>query len=480
MPIDELPNEIIGEIIKSVDSLKDLATICHCSKRFSSITLPILYSSPKLTGAISMQKFLITILDKPEKACLVKSFNTRMKLLSIREETYMNDDAYCEMPAFYITTACRAKVLIIAQEVFASQSEATTWARDLFDPLCWDTVIPLLSLIMPNLEMFKTHTFVGQSLYARQSSYAANNYADEKAFLGKVFALAAMKQRRLPSSQWSENEKYTMSKLKNVSMTMHYEEEPGSQPQSILPIVQLPSLTDFTCSNLYDEFPVLRHETPSNILNLSFKDARLSSVSLVNLLPLFPHLERFEYRHKETLAPWNLCPYYIGKSIQHLKSSLKELTIGEITPEDFDELHDLIGRIDDEQQCLPLGSLVQFSKLRKLEGSMYLFMGREKGFHQGRWDPFRRFYTKKQHVEFVTSLPETLEVLVVTNCFDFIFLVIDVLFEHVRLGNGLKSLRRIDLVFFKGAYMDPKDRKGTWWEEEGQKLGIVLTRRNTD
>jgi hypothetical protein len=479
MPIDELPNEIIVEIIKSIDSLKDQATICLCCKLFNSITLPVLYSSPKLTGAISVQKFLNTILDKPEKACLVKSFDTRMKLLSIREEIYMTDDAYCEWPPFYITTACRAKVLVIAQEVFPSQSEATTWLRELFDPLCWDTVIPLLALILPNLEMFKTHTFTGQCLYAQQSSYAANNYADEKAFLGKAFALAAMKQRRLPNTQWSENEKYTMSKLRSVSITLHFEEATGSQPQSILPIVQLASLTDFTCSNLQDVFPVLRHETPSNILNLSFKGGRLSSVSLMNLLPLFPHLERFEYHHKKTL-PWNLCPYAIGRSIQHLKSSLKELVIGETVPADFDELYDLIGRIDDEQQCLPLGSLVQFSKLRKLEGSIYLFMGREKGLHQGRWDPFRRVYTKKQHVEFVTSLPETLEVLVVTNCFDFIFPVIDILFEHVRSGNGLKSLRRIDLVFFEGAYMDPKDRKGTWWEEEGAKLGIVLTRRNTD
>jgi hypothetical protein len=69
MPIDELPNEIIVEIIKSVDSLKDLATICFRSKRFSLITLPILYSSPKLTGAISIQQFLVTILNKPEMAC---------------------------------------------------------------------------------------------------------------------------------------------------------------------------------------------------------------------------------------------------------------------------------------------------------------------------------------------------------------------------------------------------------------------------
>jgi hypothetical protein len=289
-----------------------------------------------------------------------------------------------------------------------------------------------------------------------------------------------MRQQRLLSSQWSENEKYTMSKLKSVSITMHYEETPGSQPQSILPIVQLPSLTGFTCSNLYDNFPFIRHKTPSNILKLSFEDALLNSVSLRNLLPLFPHLERFEYHHKETLTPWNLCPYDIGMSIRHLKSSLKELVIGETTPEDFDKLHDLISRIDDEQQCLPLASLVQFSELRGLEGSMYLFMGREKGFHHDRWDRFRRFYTKKQHVEFVTSLPEALEVLVVTNCFDFVFPTIDALFEHVRLGNGLKSLRRIDLVCFEGAYMDFKDRKGTWWEEKGAKLGRVLTRRNAN
>ena len=131
---------------------------------------------------------------------LGQKFDTRMKLLSIREETYMTDDAYCEIPALYITTACKAKVLIILQEAFPSQSEAATWLRDCFDPLYWDTVVSLLSLVLPNLEMFKTHTFVGQNLYA------VNNFADEKKFLGKAFTLAAMRQRRLPSPQWSENE----------------------------------------------------------------------------------------------------------------------------------------------------------------------------------------------------------------------------------------------------------------------------------
>jgi hypothetical protein len=86
-----------------------------------------------------------------------------------------------DWPALYITTACKAKVLIILQEVFLSQSEATTWLRDCFGPLCWDTVIPLLSLMLANLEMFKTHTFVGQNLYA------VNNFADEKEFWGKAF-----------------------------------------------------------------------------------------------------------------------------------------------------------------------------------------------------------------------------------------------------------------------------------------------------
>jgi hypothetical protein len=184
---------------------------------------------------------------------LGQKFDTRMKLLSIREETYMTDDAYCEIPALYITTACRAKALSILQEVFPSQSEATTWLRDCFDPLYWDTVVSLLSLVLPNLEMFKTHTFVGQNLYA------VNNFADEKKFLGKAFTLAAMRQQRLPSSQWSENKKYTMSKLKGVSITMHYEETPGSQPQSILPIVQLPSLTDFTCCTTIFLFYGIRH-----------------------------------------------------------------------------------------------------------------------------------------------------------------------------------------------------------------------------
>jgi hypothetical protein len=40
--------------------------------------------------------------------------------------------------------------------------------------------------MLANLEMFKTHTFVGQNLYA------INNLADKKEFLGEAFALAAM------------------------------------------------------------------------------------------------------------------------------------------------------------------------------------------------------------------------------------------------------------------------------------------------
>jgi hypothetical protein len=50
-------------------------------------------------------------------------------------------------------------------------------------------------------------------------------------------------------------------------------------------------------------------------------------------------------------------------------------------------------------------------------------------------------------------------------------------FEHVRVGNGLRSLRRIDLVFFGTAFIDPEDKRATWWEKEGAKLGIVVTRR---
>jgi hypothetical protein len=148
-----------------------------------------------------------------------------------------------------------------------------------FAPLNWDAVIPLLLVMLPNLETFETHSFVGPGLITFV----------RKELMGKDFALAATRQRQLPSSHSNTDDNYAMSRLKTVSMTMLPEEADGGLLQSILPIVQLPSLTTFTCTGMNDDGVVLQHETPSNILNLTFKDVFLDSVSLAHLLPLFPH-----------------------------------------------------------------------------------------------------------------------------------------------------------------------------------------------
>jgi hypothetical protein len=109
-----------------------------------------------------------------------------------------------------------------------------------FAPLNWDAVIPLLLVMLPNLETFETHSFVGPGLITFV----------RKELMGKDFALAATRQRQLPSSHSNTDDNYAMSRLKTVSMTMLPEEADGGLLQSILPIVQLPSLTTFTCRHL--------------------------------------------------------------------------------------------------------------------------------------------------------------------------------------------------------------------------------------
>ena len=114
-----------------------------------------------------------------------------------------------------------------------------------------------------------------------------------------------------------------------------------------------------------------------------------------------------------------------------MQPSLKELVI--INNQDEIETMDyLMG----ENEGLPLGSLVEFHKLRRYEATVRTLMGRrlgDLGFDSSLPKDLDTGSRGCEHTRFAESLPEELEELVLKACLKDVFVVVEV-FERRRQG----------------------------------------------
>jgi hypothetical protein len=111
---------------------------------------------------------------------------------------------------------------------------------------------------------------------------------------------------------------------------------------------------------------------------------------------------------------------------------------------------------------LPLGSLTEFEKLRKIDATVYTLVGREKSHQYG-------------NVQFVESLPQSLEILVLRNCEPDIWSLLHVLLDKRRNG-CLGKLRIVNLVSRTKAFMDLSASReaAKKYGDEAEDLGILL------
>jgi hypothetical protein len=135
-----------------------------------------------------------------------------------------------------------------------------------------------------------------------------------------------------------------------------------------------------------------------------------------------------------------------------------------------------------EPRVYPIGSLLDFRRLRRLDISVIALTGRvgtdKTGYDisHGAVRP-RDVLTHEQNLRLVDSLPDALEELSLRTCFGDIYLVMEVLFERRRNG-GLQRLQKVALYFQKDFSGERilNDESGIQCEMEGMHLGIRVTR----
>jgi hypothetical protein len=135
-----------------------------------------------------------------------------------------------------------------------------------------------------------------------------------------------------------------------------------------------------------------------------------------------------------------------------------------------------------EPRVLPVGSLLDFPQLRRLDISVIALTGRvgtdKTGFDVSRGNVRpREALTHEQNLRLVDSLPEALEELALRTCFGDIYLAMEVLFERRRNGE-LQKLKNVALYFQKDFSVEQifNDESGIQCEMEGMHLGIRVTR----
>jgi hypothetical protein len=132
---------------------------------------------------------------------------------------------------------------------------------------------------------------------------------------------------------------------------------------------------------------------------------------------------------------------------------------------------------------LPLGSLLEFEQLHRLDASVLALTGRVdtemESTNDEDFDP--ETLKQEQNLRFVESLPESLEELTLRGCFGDIYAAIEILFERRRQG-GLRKLEKVALYFQKNFSKEQisMSRDGLQYEMEGEHLGIRVSNHTAE
>jgi hypothetical protein len=87
MAFDRVPNEVVEEVCRRVESTKDLDSLSRCSRRFYRLVQPFLYATFTQTGEGALPTFLRTIVEKHHLVKYVKN----VKLTVLGRAFYISD-----------------------------------------------------------------------------------------------------------------------------------------------------------------------------------------------------------------------------------------------------------------------------------------------------------------------------------------------------------------------------------------------------
>jgi hypothetical protein len=424
MTLNKLPDELVLRVVYQLDSPKDLSNLALCSHHLHAIAIPILYSSFAENQCQQTWAFLCTLLKRPDLARFVKSF------------TSTSWSVYWSPPDSLDRN--RDDVKDILEMVFATsedKSEKNLWLWDFYSEENWDAVTAFVLLLLPNITTLKLPDYPRLSTWVSKALHRACKFQDS-----------------------NTSSPYSLSHLRDVELAADYFASADVFADMVMPFLRLQSLRRFTCAGLWlgqRNIESLR----GNVTHFSLPSSDVNSLVFAELLKCLPRLVHLTYCHnwvdvEEEGAAQPFIPRAIRDGLMPSRFSLEELVLVNHEEEWEDFTFEVVP--------LPLGSLTEFEKLRKIDATVYTLVGREKSHQYG-------------NVQFVESLPQSLEILVLRNCEPDIWLLLHVLLDKRRNG-CLGKLRIVNLVSRTKAFMDLSASReaAKKYGDEAEDLGILL------
>jgi hypothetical protein len=435
MSLSALPDELLIQITEQMEDTKFLARLCLCSRRFSKVARPALYSSFKQTASTALPFFLRTILSKENGhlALLVKKY-----VGSTRNSSKLNMSV--------LTDENRARIEEILGTVCDNQRPGSIWMIWLYGRQNWDAVTALTLSLLPNLESIDMVAYGSENCYP---------------FIQNVLSRAARLQNEKSRSLFS------MQRLDSVSLR-HHDMKSGLGMHYIMPFLDLKSVKNFKGHMVSDANYQWDPNSTFETSDVSITYSNIDAISLQRFLRHFTSLRRFEYEHAGAIVgDSDLVPAAIGRGLSHLTESLEEL---DITNWDINWILS-----DDDDSFEPISSLAEFEKLRMIEATAYVLLGKEEVPNADETFGLP-WYGDEAVQNFVETLPVSLEHLIIKDCSVAIF---DCLAKWLDEGIPPK-LKTVKVIFNPDYEIEAPKREGCLTGAELEKMalerGVVLTR----
>jgi hypothetical protein len=411
MSFASLPNELIDPIFAAVQSQGPLHSLSLCCRRFSEVVKPHLYSRFNQKGIHNTPAFLRTLLEKAELRTFVRQVD-----LSSPEGELENGVQCFELP---FLSDREGNWLEGYLPEFGSE-EREVFRNSLFCQKNWDSVTTLiLMLCSRNLENVR--------IYSGQSKVK---------LLRGLLDLAARSQRNPGTPCFSNLTQIHLQIGRHADFQWRF----------LLSCFTIKSVSTVSMNGFVDDrFSKFRFLAlfPTNVdpdyfvtSKLSFLNSVLDPNLLRRFLPCFYFLKTFEF--EEILdSDWDsgrrqLQVMTIKAGLAHSKHCLEELVLsGKRTQDEL--LRRRSGRGIDWIE--PIGSLVEFEKLRLIDMDSEYLVGSET-LEEGYWDDDEEYlclevredrgtrfhyFPEERRSNFISCLPASIEHLIIRDCTDAIF-----------------------------------------------------------
>jgi len=485
-----LPPEIILEIIRKVDRVEStpaaqiarvatLAALSRACKDFYTFTEPYLYSRIEQISEDGKELPLLlrTLLRKPCLGHFVKTFvGTCFRMNGIDMRPFR--DLYSQL------VSAGDWLLAMPTEWCPADFERRlddigSWATKMQHG-DWDALTALLLCFLPNIEKFNLlgytsvigHPFItalfGRAIWLQNHPGSDRHSYEEHPEFKKVMQIWKSVPRM-------EDLDFGMANLRQVNIGFNnIKGYPlrGIFVRHVFRFIALKSV------KIFSGHMMVGSQIPIPVLDLQITDLAIHHTAFVSgvsepFLASFKRLKRLvcNMTHNFPIPDQQLAGFYeidpprVSGAIAHLSDSLEEISLTQETCRDV---------VANPGAYFPLESLASFGKLRKLEASAHVLLGRRPNIHgnQGAPDDIVPPYQPQRIQHILNMFPESLESLSIVHCDPAIFGAITPFL--VSRSGAPRKLVSINLEFRPDLVVQPSAREWSTCQQLALKYGIKI------